>query len=117
MDSTLCIVLFFFNDTATTEIYTLSLHAALPILLRRLRRASLAALRKEVEAVDQRRLAAFLPSWQGVDRPPPTGAGVDRVREGPLPLPGLAPAPAASERDVLPPGSGADSAAPLGPPC
>src|SRR5215208_1452897 len=27
----LCVVLFFFNDTATTEIYTLSLHDALPI--------------------------------------------------------------------------------------
>src|SRR5437879_13865747 len=27
----LCIFLFFFNDTATTEIYTLSLHDALPI--------------------------------------------------------------------------------------
>src|SRR3712207_8626826 len=27
---------FFFNDTATTEIYTLSLHDALPILLRSL---------------------------------------------------------------------------------
>src|SRR6266853_1802484 len=26
-----CIFLFFFNDTATTEIYTLSLHDALPI--------------------------------------------------------------------------------------
>ena len=26
---------FFFNDTATTEIYTLSLHDALPILIRR----------------------------------------------------------------------------------
>src|SRR3712207_6996467 len=26
------VVLFFFNDTATTEIYTLSLHDALPIL-------------------------------------------------------------------------------------
>src|SRR3712207_9515552 len=26
-----CIVIFFFNDTATTEIYTLSLHDALPI--------------------------------------------------------------------------------------
>src|SRR6266581_9761007 len=26
---------FFFNDTATTEIYTLSLHDALPILVRR----------------------------------------------------------------------------------
>src|SRR3989442_12762520 len=29
------IVLFFFNDTATTEIYTLSLHDALPISLGR----------------------------------------------------------------------------------
>src|SRR5256885_17142748 len=27
----LCSVFFFFNDTATTEIYTLSLHDALPI--------------------------------------------------------------------------------------
>src|SRR3989449_11778788 len=27
-------VFFFFNDTATTEIYTLSLHDALPILMR-----------------------------------------------------------------------------------
>src|SRR5258707_14697820 len=26
-----CILFFFFNDTATTEIYTLSLHDALPI--------------------------------------------------------------------------------------
>src|SRR3712207_932265 len=31
--STLCSLFFFFNDTATTEIYTLSLHDALPILL------------------------------------------------------------------------------------
>src|SRR3712207_8275977 len=29
---TLCCRFFFFNDTATTEIYTLSLHDALPIL-------------------------------------------------------------------------------------
>ena len=27
----LCLLCFFFNDTATTEIYTLSLHDALPI--------------------------------------------------------------------------------------
>src|SRR6202051_5264328 len=27
----MCLVYFFFNDTATTEIYTLSLHDALPI--------------------------------------------------------------------------------------
>src|SRR2546429_9997936 len=29
---TVCTTLFFFNDTAPTEIYTLSLHGALPIL-------------------------------------------------------------------------------------
>src|SRR3712207_9529525 len=29
--STTCAIFFFFNDTATTEIYTLSLHDALPI--------------------------------------------------------------------------------------
>src|SRR3712207_9525997 len=28
-----CLLFFFFNDTATTEIYTLSLHDALPIFL------------------------------------------------------------------------------------
>src|SRR3712207_7081068 len=32
-------LVFFFNDTATTEIYTLSLHDALPIYLHRLRDA------------------------------------------------------------------------------
>ena len=42
-------------------------------VLRRLRRASLAVLRKEIEASDQRALAAFLPSWQGVDRHPGRG--------------------------------------------
>src|SRR2546430_15273690 len=31
----MCIFFFFFNDTATTEIYTLSLHDALPILVHR----------------------------------------------------------------------------------
>jgi ATP-dependent Lhr-like helicase len=37
-------------------------------VLRRLRRASLAALRKEIEPVDERALSAFMPSWQGIDR-------------------------------------------------
>src|SRR3712207_9299732 len=31
----LCFIFFFFNDTATTEIYTLSLHDALPISVTR----------------------------------------------------------------------------------
>ncbi len=39
-----------------------------PDVLRRLRRASLAALRKEVEPVEQEALARFLPSWHGIDR-------------------------------------------------
>jgi ATP-dependent Lhr-like helicase len=39
-----------------------------PDVLRRLRRASLAALRREVEAVEQAALARFLPGWHGVDR-------------------------------------------------
>src|SRR6267143_7269789 len=34
------LVFFFFNDTATTEIYTLSLHDALPIFMGHLSRAS-----------------------------------------------------------------------------
>src|SRR5438477_13033177 len=33
-----CFFFFFFNDTATTEIYTLSLHDALPISIRRILR-------------------------------------------------------------------------------
>ncbi len=36
-------------------------------VLRRLRRASLATLRKEIEPVDERALSAFMPSWQGVE--------------------------------------------------
>ena len=39
-----------------------------PDVLRRLRRASLAALRAEVEPVEAGALARFLPSWQGVGR-------------------------------------------------
>ena len=52
-----------------------------PEVLRRLRRASLAVLRKEIEPADQRALARFLPAWQGVDRHPAAGAGIDRLRE------------------------------------
>ncbi len=94
-------------------------------VLRRLRRASLASLRKEIEPVDERALSAFMPSWQGVDRwrpgsgpgdgPPahPEGhspsrdagkrgaAGVERLREVLVPLQGLALPVASWERDVL----------------
>jgi len=71
-------------------------------VLRRLRRASLASLRKEIEPADQRRLAAFLPSWQGIDRHSSSGAGVDRLREILVPLQGLALPVEVWERDVLP---------------
>jgi ATP-dependent Lhr-like helicase len=39
-----------------------------PDVLRRLRRASLAALRREVEPVEQEAFARFAPGWHGVDR-------------------------------------------------
>jgi ATP-dependent Lhr-like helicase len=39
-----------------------------PDVLRRLRRASLAALRREVEPVEQAAFARFAPGWHGVDR-------------------------------------------------
>jgi ATP-dependent Lhr-like helicase len=82
-----------------------------PEVLRRLRRASLASLRKEVEPAEQRALARLLPSWQGVDTSPPTGAGIDRLREVLVPLQGVALAPEVWERDVLPRRVGAYSAA------
>jgi ATP-dependent Lhr-like helicase len=72
-----------------------------PEVLRRLRRASLATLRKEVEPAEQRALARFLPAWQGVDSAS-GAAGVDRLREVILPLQGLTIAPEVWERDVLP---------------
>jgi ATP-dependent Lhr-like helicase len=79
-------------------------------VLRRLRRASLAVLRKEIEPADQRAFAAFLPSWQGVDRHPAGGAGVDRLREQLVPLQGLALTPETWEHEVLPRRVGAYSA-------
>jgi ATP-dependent Lhr-like helicase len=80
-----------------------------PEVLRRLRRASLAVLRSEIEAADQRALAAFLPSWQGVDRHPAAGAGIDRLREVLVALQGLALPVEVWEREVLPRRCGAYS--------
>ena len=78
-------------------------------VLRRLRRASLAVLRREIEPADQRALARFAPSWQGVDRHPASGAGVDRLREVLVPLQGLALPAELWEREVLPRRCGAYS--------
>ena len=80
-----------------------------PEVLRRLRRASLAALRAEIEPADQRALARFLANWQGVDRHPPAGAGIDRLREMLVPLQGLPLPLEVWERDVLPRRTGAYS--------
>jgi ATP-dependent helicase Lhr and Lhr-like helicase len=71
-------------------------------VVRRLRRASLAALRKEIEPSAQNALASFLPAWHGVDRHTPSGAGIDRLREVLVPLQGLALPAETWERDVLP---------------
>ncbi len=71
-------------------------------VLRRVRRASVAALRQEAEAVDPAELARFLPAWQNVDAHRPAGAGPDRLREALIPLQGVALTPEVWERDVLP---------------
>ncbi len=73
-----------------------------PEVLRRLRRASLASLRQEIEPSDQRALASFLPSWHGIDRHAAAGAGPDRLRDVLVPLQGLALPAAAWESAVLP---------------
>jgi ATP-dependent helicase Lhr and Lhr-like helicase len=78
-------------------------------VLRRLRRASLAALRKEIEPTDQSALAAFLPAWQGIDRHGSSGASIDRLREALVPLQALPLPVAIWERDVLPRRAGAYS--------
>src|SRR5256885_10076568 len=49
---------FFFNDTATTEIYTLSLHDALPIWLRCLLRTQFGN-RRHVFCIDAQRLTTW----------------------------------------------------------
>lgn len=82
-----------------------------PEVLRRLRRASLAALREEIEPSDQRALASFLPSWHGIDRHAAAGAGPDRLRDALVPLQGLALPAAAWESAVLPRRLGAYSPA------
>jgi ATP-dependent Lhr-like helicase len=66
-----------------------------PEVLRRLRRASLAALRREVEPVEEAALGRFLPSWHGIDRRA-------SLREALVPLQALALPVALWEGEVLP---------------
>jgi ATP-dependent helicase Lhr and Lhr-like helicase len=80
-------------------------------VLRRLRRASLAVLRREIEPAERRSYAAFLSAWHGIDRHGAAGAGVERLREQLVPLQGLALTPRTWEREVLPRRVGAYSTA------
>jgi ATP-dependent Lhr-like helicase len=66
-----------------------------PEVLRRLRRASLAALRREVEPAEQAAFGRFLPSWHGIGRRA-------SLREALVPLQGLALPVSLWESDVLP---------------
>jgi ATP-dependent Lhr-like helicase len=65
-----------------------------PDVLRRLRRASLAALRKEVEPAEQAAFGRFLPHWHGIDRRA-------TLREALVPLQGLALPVSLWESEVL----------------
>jgi ATP-dependent Lhr-like helicase len=66
-----------------------------PDVLRRIRRASLAALRREVEPVEQVALARFLPGWHGIDRR-------STLREALVPLQALPLPVSLWESEVLP---------------
>jgi ATP-dependent Lhr-like helicase len=70
-----------------------------PEVLQRLRRRSLAALRREVEAVPAETLARFLPSWQGVGS---DARGQERLLEVITQLQGMPVALSVLERDILP---------------
>ena len=68
-------------------------------VLRQLRRRSLAALRREVEPVEQEALARFLPAWHGI---PAQRRGLDALVETLGLLQGAPLVASTLERDVLP---------------
>jgi ATP-dependent helicase Lhr and Lhr-like helicase len=68
-------------------------------VLQQLRRRSLAALRREVEPVDQTALARFLPAWHGI---PAQRRGMDALIEALGLLSGAALVASTLEREVLP---------------
>ena len=70
-----------------------------PEVLQRLRRRSLAALRREVEAVPPAALARFLPAWLGVGS---DARGPERLLEVVAQLQGFAAPLSVLERDILP---------------
>ncbi|HEY3544285.1 MAG TPA: hypothetical protein VGK79_17245 [Gaiellaceae bacterium] len=57
-----------------------------PDVLRRLRRASLAALRREVEPAEQAALGRFLPHWHGIDRKASLREALVPLQALPLPV-------------------------------
>src|SRR2546426_6423134 len=75
---------FFFNDTATTEIYTLSLHDALPICALRLRLVERREDRRKVVAAqvadERRHLVIARPSEEAVERRVGLAAGTGDER-------------------------------------
>jgi ATP-dependent Lhr-like helicase len=66
-----------------------------PDVLRRIRRASLAVLRKQVEPAEQATLGRFLPGWHGIDRRA-------TLREALVPLQALALPVSLWEAEILP---------------
>jgi len=66
-----------------------------PEVLRRIRRATLAVLRREVEPADQAAFGRFLPSWHGIGRR-------QTLREALVPLQGVSLPVSLWESDVLP---------------
>ncbi|HKP10157.1 MAG TPA: helicase-related protein, partial [Gaiella sp.] len=66
-----------------------------PDVLRRIRRATLATLRREIEPAEQAALGRFLPGWHGIDRRA-------TLREALVPLQGLALPVSLWESEILP---------------
>ena len=66
-----------------------------PDVLRRIRRATLAVLRREVEPAEQAAFGRFLPAWHGIGRR-------QTLREALVPLQGVALPASLWESDVLP---------------
>jgi len=66
-----------------------------PDVLRRIRRATLATLRREIEPAEQAALGRFLPGWHGIDRRA-------TLREALVPLQGLALPVSLWESELLP---------------
>src|SRR5437016_12340349 len=79
--SSITSVLFFFNDTATTEIYTLSLHDALPISVKRTGKVfqvgsqgtSAEGWMKAAELITQGKIGKLVWGWGAYNRSNPKG--------------------------------------------